>query len=60
MSWFLDVKNESIIREIVAAFSLILSMCLSKRREKSIKIQKSRIVSDPCQFVAADMVLAQI
>ena len=38
---FLAVKEESIIWEIVAAFLIMLSMCLSKWREESIKIPKS-------------------
>ena len=37
--------SSSIIREIVAAFLVMLSTCLSKRREESIKIPESRITS---------------
>ena len=38
---FLAMKEESIIQEIVAAFLITWSMCLSKWREESIKIPKS-------------------
>ena len=45
ISWSLVENDERISLDIVDVFVMILSMCLSKRREESMRTPRSRIVS---------------